>query len=79
MNRNEFIKNAGLLSAGMLLKDLSFAQTTDPFPVVRVPYDKRKFHSKAVEAAITEFQANVKDKQLGWLFGNVFPTHWTQK
>jgi uncharacterized protein len=73
MNRNEFIKNAGLLSAGMLLKDFSFAQTNDPFPVVRVPYDKRNFHSKAVEAAITEFQANVKDKQLGWLFGNCFP------
>ena len=73
MNRNEFIKNAGLLSAGMLLKDFSFAQVNDPFPVVRVPYDKRKFHSKAVEAAITEFQANVKDKKLGWLFGNCFP------
>jgi hypothetical protein len=35
MNRNEFIKNAGLLSAGLLLKDLSFAQHNKPFPVVR--------------------------------------------
>ena len=73
MKRNEFIKNAGLLSAGLLLKDLSFAQGDGPFPVVRVPYDKRKFHSKAVEAAIVEFQSNVKNKELGWLFENCFP------
>ena len=73
MNRNEFIKNAGLLSAGLLLKDLAFAQSTSTFPVVRVPLEKRKFHSKAVEAAITEFQAKVKNKELGWLFENCFP------
>ena len=73
MNRNEFIKNAGLLSAGLLLKDLSFAQLNKPFPVVRVPYEQRKFHSKAVEAAIKEFQAKVPNKELGWLFENCFP------
>jgi len=73
MKRNEFIKNAGLLSAGLLLKDLSFAQSQQPFPVVRVPLEKRKFHSKAVEAAIAEFQAKVKNKELGWLFENCFP------
>lgn len=73
MKRNEFIKNAGLLSAGVLLKDLSFAQSNQSFPVVRVPLEKRKFHSKAVEAAIVEFQAKVKNKELGWLFENCFP------
>ena len=73
MKRNEFIKNAGLLSAGFLLSDLSFAQPNPSFPVVRVPFTKRKFNSKAVEAAITEFQANVKNKELGWLFENCFP------
>ncbi len=73
MNRNEFIKNAGLLSAGLLLKDLSFAQSGASFPVVRVPLEKRKFQSKAVEAAIAEFQAKVKNKELGWLFENCFP------
>ena len=73
MNRNEFIKNASLLSAGLLLKDLSFAQGPASFPVVRVPLDKRKFHSKAVEAAIVEFQSKVKNKELGWLFENCFP------
>jgi uncharacterized protein len=73
MKRNEFIKNAGLISAGLLLKDISFAQAGDNFPVVRVPLDKRKFHSKAVEAAIAEFQSKVKNKELGWLFENCFP------
>jgi meiotically up-regulated gene 157 (Mug157) protein len=73
MKRKEFIKNASLLSAGLLLKDLSFAQEPASFPMVRVPLDKRKFHSKAVEAAIVEFQAKVKNKELGWLFENCFP------
>ena len=73
MNRNKFIKNAGLLSAGLLLKDLSFAKAPAPYPVVRVPVDKRKFHSKVVEDAIAEFQLKVKNKELGWLFENCFP------
>ncbi len=73
MKRIQFIKNAGFLSAGLLLKDLAFAQAPASFPVVRVPLDKRKFHSKAVEAAIVEFQSKVKNKELGWLFENCFP------
>jgi meiotically up-regulated gene 157 (Mug157) protein len=73
MKRKEFIKNAGLISAGLLYKNLSFAQAAPTFPVVRVPYEKRKFHSKAVEAAISEFQSKVKNKELGWLFENCFP------
>ena len=74
MDRNQFIKNAGLLSAGVLLKDLSFAQAPESFPVVRVPYDQRKFHSKAIDEAIAEFHGKVKNKELGWLFENCFPT-----
>ncbi|MEP7144283.1 MAG: glycoside hydrolase family 125 protein [Ferruginibacter sp.] len=58
---------------GCLLKDLTFAHGYAQFPVVRVSYDKRKFHSKAVEAAIVEFQAKVANKELGWLFENCFP------
>ena len=73
MNRNEFIKNAGLLSAGLLLKDLSFGQSAKTLATVRVPLGQRKFRSIAVEAAITEFQSKVKNKELGWLFENCFP------
>ncbi|BCM92055.1 hypothetical protein IAD21_03934 [Abditibacteriota bacterium] len=43
------------------------------FPVVRVPQEKRHFKSQAIDAAITEFKANVADKELGWLFENCFP------
>ncbi len=73
MNRNQFLKNAGVLSAGMLLKDLAFASPGKSFPVVRLPYDKRKFHSKAVDGAIATFQKNVPNKELAWLFENCFP------
>ncbi|MEJ7586747.1 MAG: glycoside hydrolase family 125 protein [Ferruginibacter sp.] len=73
MNRNEFLKNAGLLSAGMVLSELTFGEGYPQFPVVRVPPHQRKFHSKAVEAAILEFQSKVPNKELAWLFENCFP------
>ncbi|MEO6730252.1 MAG: glycoside hydrolase family 125 protein, partial [Ferruginibacter sp.] len=73
MKRNEFIKNIGLVGAGMVFNNISFAKGYDSFPVVRVAHEKRRFHSKAVEAAITEFQLKVENKELGWLFENCFP------
>lgn len=45
----------------------------EAYPVVRVPASQRKFTSKAVEAAIKEFKAKVKNPELGWLFENCFP------
>ncbi len=73
MKRKVFLRNTGLLGAGLLLKDLAFAGAADPLPVVRVPLGSRKFQSKAVEAAITNFHATVRNKELGWLFENCFP------
>src|SRR5688572_11601825 len=72
MKRSEFIKNTGLLSAGMLLHKFSFA-ALDEFPIVRTPLNQRKFNSPAIETAITEFKKNVSNKELGWLFENCFP------
>ena len=43
------------------------------FPVVRVAPEKRHFQSPAIEAAISEFQKNVADPKLDWLFNNAFP------
>ena len=43
------------------------------YPVVRVPAEKRHFKSTAIEAAIAEFKANVKNRELAWLFENCFP------
>lgn len=73
MKRKEFLRNAGVLGAGMMFSELSFARPSTMFPVVRVPYEQRKFHSKSVEAAIAEFKSKVKNEELGWLFENCFP------
>jgi meiotically up-regulated gene 157 (Mug157) protein len=72
VQRRIFIKKAGLLSTGLLIKKrVSFASST--YPEVRTVIAKRRFSSPAVESAITEFKANVKDAELGWLFNNCFP------
>lgn len=55
----------------MLSKIPAFASAE--FPTVRVSADQRKFSSKVIEETIAEFQSAVKDKELGWLFGNCFP------
>ncbi len=73
MNRKTFIRNTSLAGTGLLLNRLSFAAMPADFPVVRVAEGKRHFTSTAVEAAITEFSAKVKDKELAWLFNNCFP------
>jgi len=72
MKRRIFLQNTGLLAAGVMASKFSFAAAPD-FPVVRVAASKRHFQSTAVEAAIKEFQANVGNKELGWLFENCFP------
>lgn len=73
MKRSAFLKNTALLSGGLLLREVSFAGFFKDFPVVRTPLEQRKFSSPAIEAAIAEFQKNVANKELGWLFGNCFP------
>ena len=72
MKRRIFLQNTGLLAAGVMASKFSFAAAPD-FPVVRVAPSKRHFQSTAVEAAIKEFQKNVGNKELGWLFENCFP------
>ncbi|MDP4209245.1 MAG: glycoside hydrolase family 125 protein [Bacteroidota bacterium] len=73
MKRREFLQNAGLVGAGLFLTNgLSFAQNTT-FPVVRVASSKRHFTSQAIEGAIDEFDKNVKNRELSWLFSNCFP------
>jgi meiotically up-regulated gene 157 (Mug157) protein len=72
MRRRNFIKNTGLLGAGILASKVSFAAAPD-FPVVRVAASQRHFRSKAVDAAIKTFQSKVKNPELSWLFENCFP------
>jgi meiotically up-regulated gene 157 (Mug157) protein len=74
MNRKNFIKTTGLAGAGVMLNKLSLSQTHyQEFPVVRVPRAERHFTSEVIENVIKTFQSKVKNKELGWLFGNCFP------
>ncbi|UOR07116.1 glycoside hydrolase family 125 protein [Hymenobacter aerilatus] len=74
MNRRNFLHGFSLLTTSVFFNQYSFAGTAPKFPVVRPAADKRRFRSKSVEAAITEFQKKVKDEELGWLFNNCFPS-----
>jgi meiotically up-regulated gene 157 (Mug157) protein len=74
MNRRLFAQRASLLTASTLLTPFAFASAAPAFPVVRPAAGKRRFRSRAVEAAIAEFKKKVKDPELGWLFENCFPS-----
>jgi hypothetical protein len=63
MERRNFIKNTGLLGAGILASKMSFAAAPD-FPIVRVAASARHFRSKAVDAAIKTFQSKVGNPEL---------------
>jgi meiotically up-regulated gene 157 (Mug157) protein len=75
MKRRSFIQRSAVLSAGVLMSNLSYSKssTANEFPTVRTPVEKRKFQSKSVEKAIAEFKAKTKNKELAWLFENCFP------
>ena len=77
MERRKFIRNTALLSGLTVMNPFSLSAGTlfdlKDFPVVRVKRSKRNFTSPAIEKAIDEFQKNVKDEELGWLFNNCFP------
>ncbi|TCC88253.1 glycoside hydrolase family 125 protein [Pedobacter frigiditerrae] len=85
MKRRNFIQNSGLIGTAILLKGpLAYASSID-FPQVRTAIEKRKFLSRGVEEAIAKFEANVKNKELAWLFNNCFPNtldttvHYTEE
>lgn len=41
--------------------------------MVRIPAEKRKFRSEAVENLIKEITSSIGNKEVAWLFGNCFP------
>ncbi|MBD1434752.1 glycoside hydrolase family 125 protein [Sphingobacterium sp. DN00404] len=73
MKRRTFIQNSAILGAGMLAHNFSFGSPSQVFPVVRVSEKDRHFKSPVIEKLIKEFQTNVADKELGWLFNNCLP------
>src|ERR1700761_1091146 len=73
MKRRSFVQKAGLLSSGLLLRRSMGRASAQVFAVVRAAVSQRRFSSPAIEQAIAEFKANVKNEELGWLFNNCFP------
>lgn len=72
MNRKNFIHQSSFAAASFFIP-LPDAQKSNAYPVVRIPASQRKFTSQAVEKRITRLQANIANKEIGWLFGNCFP------
>ncbi len=75
MQRRKFIRNTALAGGLALASPFDIMANGGPqaFPTVRIPKGKRNFESNAIEKAIAEFQSNVKDPELSWLFNNCFP------
>jgi meiotically up-regulated gene 157 (Mug157) protein len=78
MKRRKFIQNTALAGGLTMLDPFHFqaAEIEDffkKFPIVRTGPGERNFESKVIEDAISEFQKNVKDEELSWLFNNCFP------
>ncbi|GAA4311692.1 glycoside hydrolase family 125 protein [Compostibacter hankyongensis] len=71
MHRRDFLQQSALLGAGMALPSGSLF--SPQFPVVRTPQGERHFSSPAVEDTIRKMQSVIRDRELGWLFGNCFP------
>ncbi len=74
MKRRSFIQCTATLSAGLLVPDFkALALSNTAYPEVRKAVGQRRFASPAVERAIAEFQKNINNPELGWLFNNCFP------
>ncbi|WP_111307273.1 glycoside hydrolase family 125 protein [Confluentibacter sediminis] len=76
MKRRKFIQNTALLGGLTLANPFGMVAESfriNKFPVVRRLKSKRNFESPIIEKTIKEFQENVKDDELAWLFNNCFP------
>ncbi|MDR1880299.1 MAG: glycoside hydrolase family 125 protein, partial [Tannerellaceae bacterium] len=85
-SRRNFLRNGGLSVAGLIVGQRSFARLADAavkqgintgdslqYVSQRPLPEKRQFTSEAVEKAIRETKAKLKDPKLAWMFENCFP------
>ena len=70
MKRNPLLQDS---SDAQSVLNPAFVATPTEFPTVRIPANRRKFQSEAIEKAIADFKVSVEDEELGWLFENCFP------
>jgi len=73
MKRRKFLQNTGLAGAGLIIRKYLFKPAISGFSSKRKPLSERRFTSKAIEDAITEFKSKVKNSEIAWLFENCFP------
>ena len=73
MNRRDFVHHTTLITASLVLAPTLAWPAGSAFPNVRVPLERRKFKSAAVEKVIADVQANIGNQELAWMFGNCFP------
>ncbi|MBS1797681.1 MAG: glycoside hydrolase family 125 protein [Acidobacteria bacterium] len=75
MNRRDFLTDAAIAAAGLVLTAKTSAQTSEKAAFVsnRPALKDRKFVSKAVEAKIAEVKSAIRDPELAWLFENCYP------
>jgi len=73
MNRRDFIRQTTLITASLALAPTLARSADSAFPTVRVPLERRKFTSPAVERTIARVQAGIGNQELAWMFGNCFP------
>jgi meiotically up-regulated gene 157 (Mug157) protein len=74
-NRRKFMKQTGILSAGVVAAS-SFTYATgskEGFVSGRPPISKRKFTSKKIEEVISKTKSQIKDPEIAWMFENCFP------
>ena len=72
MNRRDFIRQSSLLASSALLASVAPSAEAE-FPQVRIPENKRRFRSAAVESAIDLVTSKIGNKELAWMFENCFP------
>ena len=74
-SRRKFVKNMSMATLGAsVLPNIAFStiQVAD-FESKRPEMSKRNFMSKKIEEKIISVKANIKDKELAWMFENCFP------
>ena len=74
MKRRKFLEQVAVGGLALSVPNIISAKSfSSKYPTVRVPKEERRFTSAVIEDTIQKLQNDLKDKELGWMFGNCFP------